>query len=298
MTHLPRSPSQLVNPLDRQRFIGYGTAPGGASFVGALDAYTTNLVALYSPFKRLLGSYTGNGIRVRRSSDSSLQWIGFNADGSFDETSYLAFIGAGNGFAHTVADQSGNGRDRTQTTTAAQPQIAKDGDGNYYLYAPGAGFTTTSMQCTGISVAMTDFTLWQVGSSSAYAFSNLMLRDNTAAKERAIVNYSSSITPTLSDSASGTVAAIGSTNTNVYSMVFAAGSGGNKLTNRLSTTTGTRTPVACTINEINLGRLSGGAFWSQNSRSYMGGVWAEDKGPGADFAALATLGQTLIPAAQ
>ena len=298
MTHLLRSPSQLVNPLARQRFIGYGTAPGGAGFVGALDAYTANLVALYSPFKRLLSSYTGNGIRVRRSSDSTLQWIGFNADGSFDETSYLAFIGAGNGFAHTVADQSGNGRHRTQTTTAAQPQIAKDGDGNYYLYAPGAGFTTTSMQWTGTGVSMTDFTLWQVGSSSAYAFSNLMLRDNTAAKERAIVNYSSSILPTFQDSASGTVASIGSTNTNVYSMVFAAGSGGNKLTNRLSTTTGTRTPVACTINEINLGRLSGGAFWSQNSRSYMGGVWAEDKGPGADFAALATLGRTLISAAQ
>ena len=267
-------------------------------FVGALDDYATNLVALYSPFKRLLASYTGNGIRVRRSSDSTLQWIGFNADGSFDETSYLAFIGAGNGFAHTVADQSGNGRDRTQTTTAAQPQIAKDGDGNYYLYAPGAGFSTTSMQCTGLSVSMTDFTLWQVGSSSAYAFSNLMLRDNTAGKERAIVNYSSVITPTFSDSASGTVASIGSTNTNVYSMVFAAGSGGNKLTNRLSTATGTRTPVACTINEINLGRLSGGPFWSQNSKSYMGGVWSEDKGPGADFAALATLGRTLIPAAQ
>lgn len=277
-----------------QRILRSGSVP----FVGALDAYTTGLEALYSPFKRLMASYTGNGIRVRRSSDSALQWIGFNADGSFDETSYLAFIGAGNGFAHTVADQSGNGRDRTQTTASAQPQITKDADGNYYLYAPGAGFTTTSMQCSGLSIAMTDFTLWQVGGSSAYAFSNLMLRDNTAGKERAIINYSSSITPILQDSASGTVAAIGSTNTGVYSMVFSAGSGGNKLSNRLSTATGTRTPVACTINEINLGRLSGGPFWSQNSPSYMGGVWSVDKGPSADFAALATLGKTLIPAAQ
>jgi len=270
----------------------------GASFVGPLDAYTTNLVALYSPFKRLLASYTGNGIRVRRSSDSTLQWIGFNADGSFDETSYLAFIGAGNGFAHTVPDQSGNGRDRTQTTTAAQPQIAKDADGNYYLYAPGAGFGTTSMNCTGLSLAMTDFTLWDVGSSAGYAFANSTLRDNTAIKERLIINYSSSIAPVIQDSASGTVASIGSTNTGVYSVVFAAGSGGNKLTNRLSTTTGTRTTIACTINEISVGRTGGSPFWSQNSRSYMSGVWSEDKGPGADFAALATLGRTLIPAAQ
>ena len=33
MTHLLRSPSQLVNPLARQRFIGFGTAAGGGSLV-------------------------------------------------------------------------------------------------------------------------------------------------------------------------------------------------------------------------------------------------------------------------
>jgi hypothetical protein len=267
-------------------------------FVGALDAYTTNLVALYSPFKRLLASYTGNGIRVRRSSDSTLQWIGFNADGSFDETSYLAFIGAGNGFAHTVADQSGNGRDQTQATAAAQPQIGVDGNGNYYLYAPGAGFTTTRMQCTGLSLACTDFTFWAVASGASYACSPISTRDNVAVKERVVINYSGSIGPIFQDSATGTVASIGSLGTNPYSTVWSAGSGGNKLSNRLTTATGTRTPVACTINELNLGATAGGAFWSQNSRIYLGALWSEDKGPTADFAALATLGKTLIPAAQ
>jgi hypothetical protein len=47
-----------------------------------------------------------------------------------------------------------------------------------------------------------------------------------------------------------------------------------------------------------LGATAGGAFWSQNSRIYLGALWSEDKGPTADFAALATLGKTLIPAAQ
>jgi len=298
MTHLLRSPSQLVNPLARQRFMGYGTAPGGASFVGALDAYTTNLVALYSPFKRLLTSYTGNGIRVRRSSDSTLQWIGFNADGSFDETSYLAFIGAGNGFAHTVADQSGAGRNVSQSTTAAQPQIAKDANGDYYLYAPGAGFTTTSMPVTGLSIACTDFTLWTVSSSSGYAFVPIMTRDDSLLKERQILNYGSSLVALIQDNAVGTESSIGSTNTNVYSVILAAGSGGNKISNRLTTNTGTRVVNSCTINRIGIGYNAGGPFWSQNSRFYIGAVWSEDKGPGADFAALATLGRTLIPAAQ
>ena len=274
------------------------SSPITGGFVGALDAYTTNLVALYSPFKRLLASYTGNGIRVRRSSDSTLQWIGFNADGSFDETSYLAFIGAGNGFAHTMADQSGAGRDVSQSTAAAQPQIAKDANGDYYLYAPGAGFSTTYMPITGLSIACTDFTLWTVSSSSGYAFVPIMTRDDGLLKERLIFNYSSSLVDLIQDNAVGTLAAIGSTNKNVYSVISAAGSGGNKISNRLTTTTGTRVVNSCTITRIGIGYNAGGPFWSQNSRFYIGAVWSEDKGPGADFAALATLGRTLIPAAQ
>ncbi len=270
----------------------------GASFVGALDAYTTNLVALYSPFKRLLASYTGNGIRVRRSSDSTLQWIGFNADGSFDETSYLAFIGAGNGFAHTVADQSGAGRDQTQTTAAAQAQIGVDGNGDYYLYAPGDGWTTTNMKCTGLSVAVTDLTFWSVASGAAYAIALMKTRDNATSKERGLLNYSNVIGLFNHDSGTGTEASIGSTNTGVYSTIATMGSGGNKIGNRLTTATGTRVTASHTINEIGVGSLSAGAAWAQNSAWYLGVLWSEDKGGSADFAALATLGKTLIAAAQ
>lgn len=267
------------------------------AFTGALDAYTSNLVALYGTVK-MLGSWSGNAIKVRRSSDSTLLDVGFNADGSFDATSYLAFIGAGNGFAHTIYDQSGNGRHQVQATAAAQPQIGVDGNGSYYLYAPGAGFTTTRMQCAGLSIVCTDFTFWTVASGASYAFGPISTRDNAAVKERVVINYSSLIDPSFQDSATGTVASIGSLGTNPYSTVWSAGSGGNKLSNRLTTATGTRTPVAFTINELNLGVTAGGALWSQNSRIYVGALWSEDKGPTADFAALATLGQTLIPAAQ
>jgi hypothetical protein len=37
MTPLLRSPSQLVNPLARQRFLGFGTAPGGAAAFNPLS---------------------------------------------------------------------------------------------------------------------------------------------------------------------------------------------------------------------------------------------------------------------
>lgn len=278
--------------------LGLPYRKNGLGFVGALDAYLTNLVAVYSVNAKLVASYNGSAIRVRRSSDNTLTDIGFLGNGSFDATSYLAFIGGGNGFAHTVYDQSGNSRNQVQATAAAQPQIDVDGNGNYYLYAPGAGFSTTKMQCTGLSIACTDFTFWTVASGASYAFSPISTRDNAAVKERVVVNYSSSIAPIFQDSATGTVASIGSLGTNPYSTIWSAGSGGNKLSNRLTTATGTRTPVAWTINELNFGVSAGGAFWSQNSRIYLAGFWSEDKGPTADFAALATLGQTLITAAQ
>mgnify|MGYP000863071894 FL=1 len=278
--------------------LGLPYRKNGLGFVGALDAYLTNLVAVYSVNAKLVASYNGSAIRVRRSSDNTLTDIGFLGNGSFDATSYLAFIGGGNGFAHTVYDQSGNSRNQVQATAAAQPQIGVDGNGQYYLYAPGAGFGTTRMQCTGLSIACTDFTFWTVASAAAYAFAPIMTRDNALAKERTIVNYASLIAPTFQDNATGTVASIASTNTNPYSTLWSAGSGGNKLSNRLSTTTGTRTPVASTINELNIGANAGGTTWAQNSRFYLGALWSEDKGPSADFAALATLGQTLITAAQ
>jgi len=116
--------------------LGLPYRKNGLGFVGALDAYLTNLIAVYSINDKLVASYNGSAVRVRRSSDNTLTDIGFLGNGDFDAASYLAFIGAGNGFAHTVYDQSGNSRHQVQATAAAQPQIGVDGNGNYYLYAP------------------------------------------------------------------------------------------------------------------------------------------------------------------
>lgn len=278
--------------------LGLPFRKNGLGFVGALDAYLTNLIAVYSINDKLVASYNGSAVRVRRSSDNTLTDIGFLGNGDFDAASYLAFIGAGNGFAHTIYDQSGNGRHQVQATAAAQAQIGVDGNGHYYLYAPGAGFSTTNYYVSGLSLSITDFTLWSVCSAAAYAFGVINLRDAGAPKERVLANYSSSLLPTFQDNATGTVATIGSTNTNVYSAIWAAGSGGNKIGNRLTTATGTRVPSSLNISNLGLGRSGGGAFWAQNSRFYLGAAWSEDKGPKADFAALATLGQTLITAAQ
>ena len=95
------------------------------SFVGLLDTYP-NAAAAYS-LRKLRTAYTGNAIKVRRSSDNTEQDIGFTALGNLDTSALTSFCGSGNGFVTTWYDQSGNGYNATQTTAANQPQIVSSG---------------------------------------------------------------------------------------------------------------------------------------------------------------------------
>ena len=71
-------------------------------------------------------SYTGDAIRVRRSSDNTEQDIGFNADGTLDESSLTSFVGANDGFIRTWYDQIGT-NDVESPETARQPKIVSAG---------------------------------------------------------------------------------------------------------------------------------------------------------------------------
>ena len=95
------------------------------SFVGLLDLYPSASAA-YS-LRKLRAAYTGNAIRVRRSSDNTETDIGFTALGNLDTSSLTTFCGSGNGFVTTWYDQSGNAKNSIQTTAANQPQIVNSG---------------------------------------------------------------------------------------------------------------------------------------------------------------------------
>lgn len=96
----------------------------GVPFVGLLDTYT-NAVAGWS-LRKLRTAYTGNCIRVRRSSDNTELNIGFIGS-SIDTTSLLSFCSGTNGFVTTWYDQSGNGYNQTQNNATLQPQIVSSG---------------------------------------------------------------------------------------------------------------------------------------------------------------------------
>jgi hypothetical protein len=98
-------------------------ALSGAKMV---DKYRANIRLAYS-IRKLSSAYTGNTIRVRESSGNAEADIGFDSSGNLDEAALLTHCGSNDGFITKWYDQSGNGGNLEQTTTANQPQIVSSG---------------------------------------------------------------------------------------------------------------------------------------------------------------------------
>lgn len=100
------------------------TVPGGTLFLD--ETGLDSAAAAYSISRKLRSAYAGSCIRVRRSSDSTEQDIGFSGD-ALDTATLATFCSGTDGFVVTVYDQSGNARNVTQSTASAQPQIVSGG---------------------------------------------------------------------------------------------------------------------------------------------------------------------------
>lgn len=98
----------------------------GGNSVSYLDPSIQTGVAAFS-FRKLFASYSGNAIRVRRSSDNSEQDVGFGSDGHLDYATLLSFCGAGSGYIKTWYDQGDGGLNATQSTAGSQPRIVDSG---------------------------------------------------------------------------------------------------------------------------------------------------------------------------
>ena len=185
-------------------------SPVASSYL--LDSYSS-AAAAYS-LRKLKTAYTGNAIRVRRSSDNGEQNIGFDANGNLDTASLLSFVGAGNGFVTTWYDQSGNGSNLIQATAAEQMRIVGGGaidtlNGkpaltSNYDYAPKGWYKATYSSSISNPVTMFNIGsnsqsgggsyLWDGLNTSMYAYSywtNWMRIGGTA--EFALQGYFQSI---------------------------------------------------------------------------------------------------------
>ena len=93
-------------------------------YTGLLDTYS-GAAAAYS-LRLLDTSYTGNAIKVRRSSDNAEQDIAF-VNNELDTATLESFASGTDAFVTTWYDQSGSGNDATQTTASNQPKIVSSG---------------------------------------------------------------------------------------------------------------------------------------------------------------------------
>lgn len=114
------------------------SAPEPDASPALLDAYP-GAAAAYS-LRQLSSTYSGDAIRVRRSSDNAEQNIGFVSN-ELDTASLETFCSGTDGFVRTWYDQSGNSNEAKQETLTQQPQIVSNGTypGYVTMNPTGAG---------------------------------------------------------------------------------------------------------------------------------------------------------------
>lgn len=97
-----------------------------ATVNGAVTTSNVTSNAAYS-LRKVISTYNGSAIQVRRSNDNAIQNIGFAANGDLNEAALTSFVGTNNGFVTIWYDQSGNNRNATNADAATQPQIVNNG---------------------------------------------------------------------------------------------------------------------------------------------------------------------------
>lgn len=98
--------------------------PGGLT--SPLDSISAPLYAAYG-MRRLVTTWTGPIVTVRRSSDNATLDVYAAGDGWIDIAALLAWCGTASAYVTKWWDQSGSGRHADQTTASAQPMLVDSG---------------------------------------------------------------------------------------------------------------------------------------------------------------------------
>jgi len=126
---------------------------GGGGIVSPFVFDSVNDLAF--SVRKVNSAYIGNCMRIRRSSDNTELEIGF-VGGELDTSAISAFCGVGFGYVTKWYDQSGNAKDKFNTTAVNQPQIYNNGftlrNGKPYIRATNTQFlylATSYIQSAG-----------------------------------------------------------------------------------------------------------------------------------------------------
>jgi hypothetical protein len=136
-----------------------------APFTTGLLEFYPGAAAAYS-LRQLRRSVFPYAIRVRKSDDTE-QDIGFNSNGELDTNALLDFADGGDAWVSVWYDQSSNGNDMLQTTTASQFEIVSNG-----VVLTKNGKPTLSSDGVGVNrMDSTDATDYSSGLFTAAVFS-------------------------------------------------------------------------------------------------------------------------------
>lgn len=168
----------------------------------ALDSLTSGLLSAWS-VRKLITAYAGSCMRVRRSSDSAEQDIGFSGE-HFDAAAFSSFVGGGSGAVVTWYDQSGAGKHFTQATTSKQPTVTLAGQNSQ----PVITFAAASVQCLAVSADKTTYspfheatkgTLYIVADNDNNGATKVMLATMNSVADRGFWAYRTSTGSLIQD---------------------------------------------------------------------------------------------------
>lgn len=94
--------------------------------------------------RKLIKSYSGPLLQVRRSSDNTTQDIYPDSQGQLDSASLLTFAGVGSAYVSIIYDQSGNGNNLTRISLSGQPIIVNSGTLNKVSGKPSIYFSDSA----------------------------------------------------------------------------------------------------------------------------------------------------------
>ena len=247
-----------------------------SSFVGILDSYSSGLAGAWSIAYKLVTDYSGPLVRIRRASDNAELDINALSNGLLDVASLNAFVGGSTWFLRTVYNQQGtSGRNIGNSIASNQPQGAIGADGLPYLFGANSGFSSTGLASSLLSISVTETTQWSVGSSAAFVFDMITMRFGSVT-ERRLSNYSNALISQLATA--GTTAQIFGTNTGRYTAILQSKTSGTRVSNGITSGSGTKFADSQTINYMMVGQGGGGNTWSQNSAWLSAAIWTRDLG--------------------
>ena len=136
-----------------------------------LNLNDSNSINVAFSLRKIISTYNGNAICVRRSPDNTEMNIDFNADGTLNTTSLLNFANGSNVYVKIWYDQSGN-NNLIQNNSTQQPRIVNNGNIDMQNNKPQIRFFASDVLKLNIEITNNPFiqVINNFGTESSYGF--------------------------------------------------------------------------------------------------------------------------------